>query len=253
MRFCKNILVIVTFLFIFCLGFILGRLQCTSPHQINEVYVYDSEQKVEDYYKMMEKSGFDALRLPPETPVVGPRVRSIITNVRRERPLVVVGPFVVFVNNDNGDYSVRENPLLNALVTKQDREQSTLFQFESPIEKEWNISRFTLGISYSQCGVYERGILGIHKKDGMPSRTYFDTEGLGFFDRMDVYENGVQVTYRLTDTSWEQVAEQPYAEYLKVYENGLIESASLFGERDMTECGTSSETYNVKVEQIDTN
>ena len=253
MRFLKNILCILALPFAFFLGFYQGlRWHEGLTHRAG-VYVYDTQQKLDAYYKMMEQTALDGLGLFSESPIEDPRVKEIFATLREERPLAVIGPLAVFLNNESGEYSVREKPLYSPLVTIRHHKQSKRLQFNSSIEQGWAVPQFGWFTSYSEDGVYERGIFFVHKKNGMPTRTYFDEQGTGIFDVMQVYEDGVQTTYCLTDFSWEQVDEQPYTEYLKKFEKGLLENALLFRSGNQAERGTSNKNYDVNVEQIDIN
>ena len=133
MKFRKIFLCVLFLLFVFSLGFALGRLrqrvcqqvnngtvpklnlQVTAPHinnsigQLKEmptlfedcpnIYVYDTEQKVDDYYKKKVQSILDE-GFPLENPVVS----EAIDDVKRLRPLVVAGRIGIFFDNNNGDY-----------------------------------------------------------------------------------------------------------------------------------------------------
>lgn len=185
------------------------------------VYADSTNQKLEGYYQTMERTildqALDQAGLSPESP----EVRKMIANIRRDRPLVMVGPFAIFVANDNGEWSVRETPFLVPLIELKNNEQSKCLTVCSSLEKSWTVPRFVARFFYSEDGVYEWGFLSVWGKDGMHVRTYFDSTGSGIFDKMNVYENGVQVTYDLTDISWARVAEQPYTESLNTYESVL--------------------------------
>ena len=85
MNFCKIALKVLVVLLIFSMGFTLSELRYTARHQIDDsqlsgpacdqiddfhqfVYLYDTEQKLEDYYRMRGWISLDELRLHPESP-----------------------------------------------------------------------------------------------------------------------------------------------------------------------------------------
>jgi hypothetical protein len=76
---------------------------------------------------------------------------------------------------------------------------------------------------------------------------------MGVFDRMEVYENGVQVTYYLNGFTWELVSEQPFPESLKNLEDRTLEHILLFRDRDQVERSDSNDNHDMDTEQIDTN
>ena len=116
-RLRKIILKTFLLLFIFSLGFILGELCSTDQtDQVDNsypfwVYVYDTEQKVEDFYKMYERGFSEEIGLPPESP----KAKEFMAMVRNQLgwPLVAVGPFAIFVNHDGDEYSVFEIQSVN--------------------------------------------------------------------------------------------------------------------------------------------
>ena len=81
--------------------------------------------------------------------------------------------------------------------------QSERWSLHSKREKGWNGARFQSVFSYSEDGVYEFGIVTVWDK-GRPVRVYFDTKGIGVFDRMDVYENDTRSIYDMKGFSWEK-------------------------------------------------
>jgi len=192
MRLFKIALKTLVLLLAFCLGFILSELRYTTCPQCESVlddffqfvYLYDTEQKLEDYYQMRARVIFDQIGLHPESP----EAREAIALVRSERPLVIVGPFAIFVNNDSGEFSVREMPLFAVpLLIWTSHEQSKSLIFVSSVEEYWDVPRFLAHLHYSEEGVYERGIFTVAREDGTIVRAYFDDEGIGVFDRMLVY------------------------------------------------------------------
>ena len=203
-RIRKVTLMVLVFSSIFCLGFILGKLNypdivCDQMDDFHtHVYAYDTEQKLEDYYKEMEKVNIDELKVSRESPTA----REIIAEIRGNRPLVSAGPFVVFVDNDSGKFSVREKRSLLPLVELESREQSQSLAFTSSIEKDRKLPRFSAQLFYSRDGIYEKGVFSVQGEDGISERSYFDTKGNGVFSYMVVYEDGVKVTYRLNNLSW---------------------------------------------------
>jgi len=223
MNFRNVSLKIAVCLLILCLGFILGSWSRTARHQIDNshwnypecnqiddfhqfVYLYDTEQKIEDYYR-------DKLELHPENS----SARSTIEFMRqRERPVAGVGPFIVFASNDNRTFSVARRcdlPQLQSsylrLVTLSNsetlrsREPIKLLSFASLIEKDWSMPRFGASLTYSEDGVYKSGRFFVIGKDGRVSRTYLDNTGTGAFDTMWASENGEMFEYSLNDLTWE--------------------------------------------------
>ena len=109
-RLRKIALKMLVFLLVFCLGFILGELcstdqtdQVDNSHQFVDVYVYDTEQKIEDFYTIFEKDFSEKTGLPPESP----EAKEYMATVQKGfgRPLVAVGPFAIFVNHDDDKFS----------------------------------------------------------------------------------------------------------------------------------------------------
>jgi hypothetical protein len=213
-RLQKMTLKMLGFLFIFGLGFMLGKLcsteQTDQMDDSNQVaYAYDTEQKVEDFYKMFEIQFSEKTGLPPESP----EVKEYMAMVRREqgRPLVAVGQFAVFVDNDGGKFSVREIQsvkqeanLLLPLVELKFSEQSKRLCFFSSVEKCGRLPRFRTQLTYSADGIYEKGIFSVYKEDGTFERNYCDTQGIGVFNTKCVSENGALNIYHLNDLTWEK-------------------------------------------------
>jgi len=206
LRSFKVYLKILFVFFAFCLGFILSELRYTSSdpkdnvcQQIDDfrqyIYLYDTEQKIEDYFRVY----LDELGLHPESP----QGRSRIDFMRRlARPLVRVGPFVVFANNDNSKFSVREQFSPFALVELQSHEQTKRLILTGLAEKDWKLPRFSTQLTYSEDGIYKGGIFSVYKKKGWRN-SYFDNNGSGVFDRMNISNNDGMFRYRLNDLTWE--------------------------------------------------
>jgi len=225
---CKISMKIVICPLILCLsfsvGFILSELSYMTRHQINDVhlnrttcrtinkfhqhvYVFDTEQKLEDYYKTMESV------FPPGFP----RTSDMMALVGRDQPLVAAGPFVIFVNDESGEFSVRDSQSLMQIVVWKNLgwtrgEQSKHLILSSSIEKGWIMPRFSTGLRYSEDGVYEGGWFAFDRENGLPDRTYYDSKGSGVIDKMSVYEYDVGMpdkfvmptTYRLNGLTWER-------------------------------------------------
>jgi hypothetical protein len=176
------------------------------------VYLYDTEQKVENHYKTLERKFLEDTRMPPESP----EVKKLNASVREHgRPLVAVGPFGVFAGNDGCQFSVRELQTQFPVVELESREQSKSLLFLSSLEKDWIVPRFHAQLIYSEDGIYKKGVFSVHGKDGIPERTYFDTKGMGLFDVMYVHENGSIYIYYLDGLTWELASEKPYSEAMK--------------------------------------
>jgi len=231
----KISLKIFTCLLIFCLGFIMSELSYTVRHQQIEdpkddfhqfVYVYDTKQKLEDYYKMMERAIFDELGLPPESS----EARWQIDSIKRECPLVRVGPFIVFTSSydnpgrpgsrefsvdclfDSSHGKTSRSRLVSLTRQKPFRnlEPGQLLTFSSPLEKDWSTPRFCATLFYSNDGVYKKnGSFSVSGKDGLFDRTYIDSTGSGVFDTVSVVENGEWVDYRLNGLTWEREVPVP--------------------------------------------
>jgi len=208
----KTTLKILIFLFIFCLGFIISELRYTGFRQMEDdfnLYVYDTEQKLEDFYKSWQRQYLDKTGLSPEA-------REWIAELREQgRPLVAVGPFAIFVDNDGNRFSIRElQPLWLPLVELEFHEQSKYLHLISSLEKSWVLPRFRAFFHYSEDGVYEKGTVSVHRKNGMPERVYFDTKRIGVFDVMHVYDYDSRVTniYTLNGLSWEKYATREWTE-----------------------------------------
>jgi hypothetical protein len=100
-----------------------------------------------------------------------------------------------------------QSSVFSPLVELENYEQSKRVEFISSLEKGWRLPRFRTHLFYSEGNIYEKGGFFIFEEDGMPVRAYFDTKGIGDFDSMLNYENGVPVKYRLNGLTWERVAE----------------------------------------------
>ena len=214
MKIRKIILKTLVFLFVFCLGFTLSEMlirsemRCTKCQQMDDfhlfVYAYDTKQKLDDYYKMWERLFSNELGLSPKSP----RVREMIAEEKKFRPLVVVGPLGVFIDNDSGAFSVRESrthpvPLLEL----ESDEQSKRLEVNSLVEKGWIGRRFVARFFYSADDVYEWGFIAVFREDGKIERRYSDSNGIGVLDVMEVYENGVWSIYHLNGLVWEKVGD----------------------------------------------
>ena len=251
------------FLFIFSLGFILSELRFTvqidqvgNPYQSVEVFVYDTEQKIESYYAMFERDFSEKTGLSSESPEVK---EWMVTMREQGRPLVAVGPFVVFADNDGGGFSVREiqsfkqeKGLLLPLVMLKYSEQSKCLFFVSSEERGCRLPRFYAQFDYSEDGIYKRGSFSVHK-DGKPERIYIDKNGIGFFDVLNIFENDKWIEYRLNGLSWELVNERTLPETLKTLEDGLVkEYRRLYGNKGQEEYSDSNDNQDANAEQIDT-
>ncbi len=203
-RFRKTALTILVFLFVFCLGFILSE-SCKDQMDGIHFYVYDTEQKIEDYWKGKEKSIFDRIGLSPESPDAK---KDMARRKNEWRPLVEVGPFFIFLSEDDDRrwFTVleRQSQVLLAQLVRD--EQSKDLRLFSSLEKDWRFPRFRSHFRYSEDGIYAEGDFAVLRKDMTPERVYFDTQGIGVFDAMYVYENGEPFTYYLNGRSWEPAA-----------------------------------------------
>ena len=229
-RFRTIILKTLVFLFIFGLGFIISELRFTdqiyqmdNSHQF--AYIYDTEEKIEDYYKMIERGFAEEMGLPPEHT----EIKEFMAMVREQgRPLVVVGPFLIFASNDGNTFFVREiqsvkqeGAALFPLIMLEISDHAKNLNLYSSMEKGGRLPRFNANFIYSECGIYETGSVSLYR-DGMVERSYFDSKGIGVFDVMNVFENGVWFIYGLNGLSWKLQKEQPYPESLKNLENGPL-------------------------------
>jgi len=172
------------------------------------VFAYDAGQKLDNYYEMEERAYFDRTGMSPESP----EAREWIAMLRKnERPLVEVGPFVVvFVDDDIGKrFSVRGAHLHTPLVELGVFEQSKHLHLLSSLEKNWKVPRFRANLHYLEDGTYEMGSFSILSEDGTLARRYFDLQGIGVFDIMHVFENGIRHTYHLNGLTWERVDDEP--------------------------------------------
>ena len=192
MKLLKIALKILFCLFIFCLGFVLSELRYIDRMDGVHFYVYDTQQKIEDYHRRVILEG--------------------VSSEGREfkwRPLVEIGPFFAFhlVDSDSSRFSMHEKSSLMPFVQLESNEQSRKLSLFSSVEKGWGKPRFGAIFRYSKDGVYERGFFSVFRKDGTPERTYFDSRRIGVFDVMHVFEDGVRVTYHLNDITWERIDE----------------------------------------------
>jgi len=212
-KYYSNSLKIPFCLFIFFLGFILSELSYSVRHQniddqidqIDDfhqyVYLYDTKEKLEDYYKKIASTRLDEAGLHPESP----EAKQMLKFLRYERPLVRVGPFVVFANNDNNKFSVREQSSPMVLLSLESREQAKSLFLASLAEKDLRYPRFTALVTYSVEGVYEGSSFSIHREKVERRRSYHDLNGSGVFDRMNILNNEGSFRYRLNDFTWELV------------------------------------------------
>jgi hypothetical protein len=243
-------------LFILCLGFVLGSWSHTVRHQIDNshwnypecnqiddfhqfVYLYDTEQKLEDFYKMMVRVTLDETGWHPESP----EARWTSDSLRHERPLVKVGPFVVFISNDNRRFSVHQQSSRRPLVALSSDEspvtgeQYKLLTFASPLEKNWSAPRFMAHLRYSEDCVYKSGSFSVRVKEGFVDRTYHDDTGSGVFDTMGVWEDGAPATYRLNrlTLTWEREVPVPQPPLLPGTESpppmGILPPGTTFPQR----------------------
>jgi len=207
-RLRKITLKMLTFFFVFSLGFILSELRFT--------YQLDNSLQCawcgyEDIYTMLEREFSEKTGLPLESPEVEEYMAEVRTLMEMiGQPLVAVGPFVVFVNHEGDKFSVhemqsvkQEKGLLLPLVELKGSEASKSLHFTSSAEKGGRIPRFFAQLVYSEDGIYEKSNFSVHK-DGTFERIYYDDQGIGVFNRMVVFENGMMNTYSLNELSWEK-------------------------------------------------
>jgi len=204
MKFCKITLKVLVVLLILCLGFFLGVWGESARHQTNDFqyefehafqcefypHVFNTTEKLEEYYTVMKGEG--------------------IADAKRVCPLLYLGPLGFFVDSDSGEFSVREElfTLIPTLALKS-QEQSKHQKIGSLVEKDWTVRRFNAQFFYSTDGIYESGSFNVLREDGTPVRTYFDDNATGVFNRMEVLENDVPVTYHLNGLTWKRVDAQP--------------------------------------------
>ena len=218
----------ILYLFVFCLGFILSELRFADKnfHPFVEVFVYDTDKKIEDLFMTFERTFSEKMGLPPESP----EVKEYMDQMRAYgRPLVAVGPFIIFIDNDGVLFSVHEIQLFEQeqelsmlpLVQLTFSEQSKRLDFASSVEKGSRLPRFFASFTYSKDGIYERGTSSIFKDD-FPARMYIDSQGTGFFCTMVTIENDAFNTYHLNNLTWELVSEEQYPEWLKNFIEGPL-------------------------------
>ena len=247
-RLRKITLKTLVLLFIFSLGFILGD-QCSTDHKVDNspqqfAYIYDTQQKIEDFYKVFERGFSEEKNLPSESP----EVEEYMARVREDfgRPLVAVGPFAIFVNNDGSTFAVhevqsvkQEKGLLLPLVQLKTSEQSKRLRLYSSQEKGCPLPRFNAQFTYSEDGTYEKGSFSVNsEEDGSPKRIYTDSKGVGVLDKMNVFEHeaGILFIYSLDNLTWELVDEYWYSEEEKNRVDGLIKDFHRsFGDREQSE------------------
>ena len=211
----KIILCILGMLLAYRLGCLHGVQWRDELTQRTGVYVYDTQQKLDAYYKNVEKAILDS-GLPGEL------TSDAIDRRRRMRPLVVAGPIVVFFDDNDGSYEVCEEDFHKPFVFyNRSNERFDLLHLTTKVENDWKLSRFSSVLSYSKNGIYEGGAFSIRREDGHLVRTYLDTKGIGAFDEMLVYENEITNRYRLNGLSWEKVDERDHHPALIDYENLL--------------------------------
>ena len=230
-------------LLVFCLGFILGGLRGTAYRQQTDeqidnrlddfnqlVYLYDTKQKLENYYETMERVRSEEFGYPPGSH--GAKMLSDLLRV--ERPLVEVGHFTVFFENyfenDNPKFSVRDTQSRKDIVTlRGGNMQPKVLTFSSIIAEDRTWVETIL--HYSQDGFYERCFFTFHGKERWGGRRYLDTKGSGVFDEMSFSEDTAPfsencglVKYHLDGLTWvrEEVSEfQPRKNNINPYLNPL--------------------------------
>ena len=245
----KIVLCILILLLTFWAGDFRGWTRRGLLTEVDGVYVYDTQQKLENYYEMFEKQFCLEAGLPPASP----KVREFIDKVRElGRPLVAVGPFRIFVDNEGDKFSVREiqhdQVLSFPLVELECREQSKYMEFTSSYETGLRLPRFRATFIYSEDGSYRKGCFAVQGKDVMFERFYVDTKGIGVFDKMRVFENSMQTTYHLNGLSWEKVDEQQYPEALKTREDDILKHTQLFRDGNQFDRNPSNDDHEVYVE-----
>ena len=222
-RKCKIAMKILIVLCIFCLGFIISELSYTARHQINDVhlnyqecdqiddfhqfvYLYDTKQKLEDYYKTMkEVFGSESIK-----------ARSLMNSRTYERPLVKIGPIVVCASTNTNGLYVRATSNRSVLMSLESstleggEPSNKLLVLSSFPEKDLGVPRLNAYFSYSADDIYLGGNFGVYSEGG-ENYSYFDFDGSGRFDIMQKidYENGVLLTYRLNGLTWEPLDKVP--------------------------------------------
>ena len=211
----RRIITIAIYALVVLLAYCIGNFHGWKSREAlilkSGVYVYDTEQKLEDFYTMFERDFFDKTGFPPESP----EAREFAVLVRKGgRPLVAVGPFAVFVEDDSGRFSVREIRSLMPLVELERNGQSKHLVLSSLLEKGSWLPRFQFSFFYSEEGIYKGGNFSVNREDGTVERLYMDTKKTGVFDVMHIldYEDGITNKYRLNGLSWERYATREWAE-----------------------------------------
>lgn len=216
-KFAKISLYGIVILSVFFLGLFQGWLMREILARKRDIYVYDTEHKIDAYFKCQEASIL-ATGLPREDP----DVKDTLESIRKMPPLVAAGPILVFFDDKSGSYLVREKNVDNPIVEYQKSHELCDRQYlHSKVEKGWQLPRFSSVLFYSKDGVFEKGVFVIQEKDGRPIRAYRDTQGTGIFDEMEIFENGIMSLYRLKGLSWRKVAQRQYIPELVDYEKAL--------------------------------
>jgi hypothetical protein len=207
-RIIKIVIYALALLLAYCIGNFHGWESREALILRSGIYVYDTEQKLEEYYAAFERGFVDKTGFTPDSPAT--REYMVMTR-RTGRPLVAIGPFSVFVYEDSGNFSVREMQSLLPLVELESNGQSKRLNFHSSLEKDWYLPRFAATFSYSEDGAYKWSSFMFQEKDGTIARHYLDTKGIGVLNRMVVFENGISTRYELKGLSWEKIddEEQP--------------------------------------------
>lgn len=151
-----------------------------------------------------------------------PAIKKFIEELKDKPPLAAVGPLIIFYNKNNGDYSVQERDRLKFITEWTTKTERTKWKrFSSKTEKGWLIPRTEYLIQYSNDYCYEKSTFFVFDKTGKVMRGYCDTNGDGLFDRMDIFDNGLQTAYSLNGLSYEKVYEKTFDNAVKEYEKLL--------------------------------
>jgi len=211
----KSVILCVLCLFLFLGGITVGRrLQCSvllkqeQFNRLNNIYLYDSQEKVEQWFRDMEDASRDWLGGLSED-----EREEVLAEFRANIPLAVIGQLCIFHDHIKNCYSIceRTNPTNIFVKSYWDNTGIRELYFHSKTSKGWVLPHTTCSFDYNEDGTYVCGTYITVFQDGSINRFYTDTKGNGQFDRMTILsEDGSPVVYEMKNMTWTKIeAEKP--------------------------------------------
>lgn len=203
----KKAILCILCLFVFLggigIGWRLGHLTSLQQQQFNSlhaIYLYDSQEKVEQWFRDVEDTSSWIMGLSKK------EKEEVLVELKENTPLAVIGPFGIFHNHDTNEYVIRERESFHTIVQSFiGNTRQGMMIVHSKTLKDWEQPHAVITFTYDEGGAFVRGKYCTTLPDGMINRIYVDSNGNGQFEQMIVLENSVPVVYKMVNMTWTKV------------------------------------------------